>query len=206
MKNLKKIIMVLVMALIFTGVYINQPTTSYASDSSNVTKMLNAYKKHQYKTAEKYAKKIKNTKSDSSESKMTSSMTRAYASVLLNTPEKYLWDGVYFVDMDGDKNAEMILPYGTCAADATAYVYKYKSGKAVKVGEFSYGHNMLVNYPGHKGLICMHAHMGYEEISVVYLKNGKVKSTSYGERNVGMGDYLSLKPLNNHLKSGKWCL
>ena len=52
----------------------------------------------------------------------------------------------------------------------------------------------------------MHAHMGYEEISVVYLKNGKVKSTSYGERNVGMGDYLSLKPLNNHLKSGKWCL
>ena len=169
MKNLKKIIMVLVMALIFTGVYINQPTTSYASDSSNVTKMLNAYKKHQYKTAEKYAKKIKNTKSDSSESKMTSSMTRAYASVLLNTPEKYLWDGVYFVDMDGDKNAEMILPYGTCEADATAYVYKYKSGKAVKVGKFSYGHKMLVNYPGHKGLICMHAHMGYEEISVVYL-------------------------------------
>ena len=206
MKNLKKIIMVLVMALIFTGVYINQPTTSYASDSSNVTKMLNAYKKHQYKTAEKYAKKIKNTKSDSSESKMTSSMTRAYASVLLNTPEKYLWDGVYFVDMDGDKNAEMILPYGTCEADATAYVYKYKCGKAVKVGKFSYGHKMLVNYPGHKGLICMHAHMGYEEISVVYLKNGKVKSTSYGERNVGMGDYLSLKPLNNHLKSGKWCL
>ena len=151
-------------------------------------------------------KKIKNTKSDSSESKMTSSMTRAYASVLLNTPEKYLWDGVYFVDMDGDKNAEMILPYGTCEADATAYVYKYKSGKAVKVGKFSYGHKMLVNYPGHKGLICMHAHMGYEEISVVYLKNGKVKSTSYGERNVGMGDYLSLKPLNNHLKSGKWNL
>ena len=120
--------------------------------------------------------------------------------------KKYLWGGVYFVDMDGDNKSEMILPYGTCEADATAYVYKYKSGKAVKVGKFSYGHKMLVNYPGHKGLICMHAHMGYEEISVVYLKNGKVKSTSYGERNVGMGDYLSLKPLNNHLKSGKWCL
>ena len=206
MKKLKKIIMVLVMALIFTGVYINQPTTSYASDSSNVTKMLNSYKKHNYKTAEKYAKKIKSTKSDSSESKMTSSMTRAYASVLLNTPKKYLWDGVYFVDMDGDNKSEMILPYGTCEADATAYIYKYKSGKAIKIGKFSYGHAMLVNYPGHKGLICRYAHMGYEGISTFYLKNGKVKSANYGHRNVGMGDYLSLKSLNNHLKSDKWNL
>ena len=206
MKNSKKLIMLLVMALVFTGIYIKQPSTSYASDSSNITKMLSAYKKHNYSTAEKYAKKIKSTKSDSSESKMTSSMTRAYASVLLNTPEKYLWDGVYFVDMDGDNKSEMILPYGTCEADATAYVYKYKGGKAVKVGEFFCGHCMLVNYPGHKGLIRMYAHMSYEEVSTVYLKNGKVKSTSYGNRNVGMGDYLGLKPLNNHLKSGKWNL
>ena len=207
MKNLKKIIMVLVMALIFTGVYINQPTTSYASDSSNVTKMLNAYKKHQYKTAEKYAKKIKNTKSDSSESKMTSSMTRAYASVLLNTPEKYLWDGVYFVDMDGDKNAEMILPYGTCEADVVAHVYKYKRGKTKKVGEFNFGHTLIANYPGHKGVICMTTHMGYEEVSTVYLKNKKIKQTNYGYRYVDNGKYLNLKPLNNHLTfNNKWDL
>lgn len=41
------------MALIFTGVYMQKPVNSYASYSSNVTKMLTSYKKHQYKTAEK---------------------------------------------------------------------------------------------------------------------------------------------------------
>lgn len=205
MKDVKKIIMVLVMALVFTGIYIKQPVTSYASDSSNVTKMLSAYKKHNYSTAEKYAKKIKSTKSDSSEVKMTASMTKAYVNVLLNTSKQYLWDGVYFVDMDGDNKAEMILPYGTCEADAVAYVYKYKSGKAVKVAQFGYGHTMLVNYPGHKGVICMMAHMGYEEIYTISLKNGKLSSTNYGHRNVS-GNYLSLKPLNKHINSGKWNL
>lgn len=194
------------MTLLFTGVYIQKPVNSYASDSSNVTKMLTAYKKHQYKTAEKYAKKIKSTKSDSSEKKMTVSMTKAYANVLLNTSKKFIWDGAYFVDMDGDNKAEMILPHGTCEADAVAYVYKYKSGKAVKVGKFNYGHTMLVNYPGHKGVICMTAHMGYEKIFTVCLKNGKISYTNYGNRDIGMGDYLSLKPLNNHMKSGKWNL
>lgn len=205
MKNVKKIIIVLVMALVFTGIYIKQPVTSYASDSSNVINMLNAYKKHNYSTAEKYAKKIKSTKSDSSEGKMTAYMTKAYVNVLLNTSKEYLWDGVYFVDMDGDNKAEMILPYGTCEADVVAYVYKYKSGKAVKVGKFNYGHTMLVNYPGHKGVICMMAHMGYEEIYTVSLKNGKLSYTNYGHRNVS-DSYLSLKPLNNHMKYGKWYL
>lgn len=206
MKNLKKIIMVFVMALIFSGIYIKPPVTSYASDSSNVTNMLSAYNKHDYTTAEKYAKKIKSTKSDSTEIKMTSSMTKAYVNVLLNTSRKYLFDGVYFVDMDGDNKAEMILPHGTCEADVTAYVYKYKSGKAVKVGQFGYGHTMLINYPGHKGVICMSAHMGYEEISTICLKNGKLSRTKYGHRDIGLGNYLSLKPLNNHMKSGKWNL
>ena len=32
---------------------------------------------------------------------MTTSMTKAYANVLLNTSKKVLWDGAYFVDMDG---------------------------------------------------------------------------------------------------------
>ncbi|WP_455539259.1 hypothetical protein [Terrisporobacter sp.] len=206
MKKIKRIITLLVVALIFAGVYINKPQASYASDSSNATKMLSTYKKHNYSTAEKYAKKLKGTKSDPSESKMSASMTKAYVNILLNTPEKYLWNGIYFVDMDGDDKSEMILPYGTCEADAVAYVYKYKSGKAVKVAKLDYGHTLIANYPGHKGIICMRAHMGYEEVYTVYLKNGKLSYTKYGNRNVP-GDYLSLKPLNNHLiSSGKWNL
>ena len=62
MKNFKKLIIVLVMALVFTSIYINNPSSAVSSDSYNVTKMLDAYKKGDYKTADKYAKKIKNTK------------------------------------------------------------------------------------------------------------------------------------------------
>ena len=160
--------------------------------------MLNAYKKGNYKTAEKYAKKIKNTKYDASESKMTGAMTKAYANVLLNYDKKYIWDGVYFVDMDGDNKAEMILPSGTGEVNAVAYVYKYKNNKAVYVGQFYYGHSAIVNYPGHKGLICWYAHMDHEIISTIYLKNGKIKSTVYGDRNARKGGYISLKPLYNH--------
>ena len=130
MKNFKKLIIFLVMALVFTSIYINNPSSAVSSDSYNVTKMLDAYKKGDYKTADKYAKKIKNTKYDASESKMTGAMTKAYANVLLNSDKEYLSDGAYFVDMDGDNKAEMILPSGTGEVNAVAYVYKYKNNKA----------------------------------------------------------------------------
>ena len=207
MKNFKKLIIFLVMALVFTSIYIKNPSSAISSDSYNVTKMLDAYKKGNYKTANKYAKKIKNTKYDASESKMTGAMTKAFANVLLNADEDYLFDGVFFVDMDGDNKAEMILPQGTCLADAVAHVYKYKNGKATYVGQFGYGHTWISNYPGHKGLISVVAHMGYEEIRTISLQNGKIKSTKYGSRNIGYGDYISLKRLNNHLTSNlKWNL
>lgn len=41
--------------------------------------------------------------------------------------------------MDGDNKAEMILPHGICKTSVTGYVYKYKSDKVVKVGQFYYG-------------------------------------------------------------------
>ena len=83
----------------------------------------------------------------------------------------------------------------------------YKNGKATYVGQFGYGHTFISNYPGHKGLISVVAHMGYEEIRTIYLQNGKIKSTKYGSRNIGYGDYISLKRLNNHLTSNlKWNL
>ena len=198
MKNFKKLIIFLVMALVFTSIYINNPSSAVSSDSYNVTKMLDAYKKGNYKTADKYAKKIKSTKYDASESKMTGAMTKAYANVLLNSDKEYLSDGAYFVDMDGDNKVEMILPHGIGEADEVAYVYKYKNNKAVYVGQFDYGHSGIVNYPGHKGLICWYAHMDHEIISTIYLKNGKIKSTVYGDRYAKWANYISLKPLYNH--------
>lgn len=207
MKNFKKVLVVLVITLIFSILYINKPAMSYSSESSNATKMLNYYRKQNYKAAQKYAKKLKNTKTDFSESKMSDDMIKAYVNVILNTPKKYLWGGVYFVDMDGDNKSEMILPYGTCEADVVAHVYKYKRGKTKKVGEFNFGHTLIANYPGHKGVICMTTHMGYEEVSKVYLKNKKIKQTNYGYRYVDNGKYLNLKPLNNHLTfNNKWDL
>ena len=202
MKNIKKLIMVLVMALVFTGIYLPQSSTAYASSSSNVTKMLSAYKKHYYVTAEKYAKKLTSTK-DSSERKMTSSMKKAFKSTLTKKYSISRTESVHFVDMDGDNKAEMLVVYGSCEADLHTYIYKYKNGKAVYVGRFDSGHSVLVNYPGHKGVIVHFGQMGYENISTVCLKNGKISLTNYGTRNIGLGDYLSLKYLNPHMKYDK---
>ena len=106
MKNLKKLTIILIMALIFTTIYTNSSSSAVSSDSANLTSMLNAYKKGNYKTAKKYAKKVKNTKYDASESKMTGVMTKAYANVLLNADKEYAQWGVYFADLDDDKKAE----------------------------------------------------------------------------------------------------
>lgn len=207
MKNLKKLTIILIMALIFTTIYTNSSSSAVSSDSANLTSMLNAYKKGNYKTAKKYAKKVKNTKYDASESKMTGVMTKAYANVLLNADKEYAQWGVYFADLDDDKKAEMILPYGTCLADMQGYVYKYKNGKAVYVDKFYCGNYSFINYPGHKGIIIHYTHMGYETFSTIYLKNGKIKSTDYGSRDAGMDDYVNLKTLSYHMTSnGNWNL
>ena len=200
MKYFKKTILLLVMALVFTGIYVKQPVTSYASDSSNVNKMLSAYKKHNYVTANKYAKKLTSTR-DSSERRMTSSMKKAFKNTVLmyyNTSNTW---GVYFADMDGDNKAEMLVVNATCLANMTTNVFKYRNGKSAYVGQFPCGHSELVNYPGHRGVIVHFYHMDDENISTVCLRNGKISTNNYGDRHQKYNPYLRLKPLNKHMIS-----
>ena len=80
----------------------------------------------------------------------------------------------------------------------------YKKGKAVKVATLAGGHVSYYAYPKHKGIVIQSAHMGYESISVVTIKNGKVTTQSIGSRDLNNKknqDYLSLGCwLDNHIK------
>ena len=85
-------------------------------------------------------------------------------------------------------------------ADVRTAVYKYKGGKAKKVRQMASGHTAYYAYPGHAGVISVWGHMGYESVSTVVLKNGKLKSKSYGGREV-KGSFFPLRQsLYSHIK------
>ena len=117
----------------------------------------------------------------------------------LSSSKPYLW-GYYLADLDGDKKAELLVQYGTCEADARTKVYKYKSGNAKKIGQIPSGHTGYFAYPGHSGVIAAWGHMGYESVSVVTLKNGKLKTTGCGSRDA-KGNYFPFRQrLYGHIK------
>ena len=83
-------------------------------------------------------------------------------------------------------------------------VYKYKSGKAKKVGSFYSGHTTYYAYPGHAGVIAVTGHMGYESVQTITLKGGKLKTKSYGSRDLnqsGGQDWFPFRQqLDNHVR------
>ncbi len=184
----------LLVALLFMGFVLGCGGTAQAasekSDGKNMKKVLDNYKKKKYKAATKYAKKLNKTAKEACVKKMSKGMKKAYKKVVKKYPfeytsysEPYLW-GYYLTDMDNDKKADLIVKVGTCEADARAYVYQYKKGKAVKVATLGGGHTAYFAYPKHNGIVIQWGHMGYESISVAKLKNGKVTSQVIGSRDL----------------------
>lgn len=160
---------------------------SAASKTALYKKAISSYKKGKYSTAKKYFRKLPEKANESCVKKMPAKMKKAY----LNTVKKYrikmnmsakpyMW-GYYLTDIDKDKKPELLVEYGTCEADVRTFVYTYKSGKAKKVGWFYSGHMGFFAYPAGNGVLLMQSHMGYESLSLIKLKNGKLTSTSIGK-------------------------
>lgn len=203
----------LLVALLFMGFVLGCGGTAQAasekSDGKNMKKVLDNYKKKNYKAATKYAKKLNKTAKEACVKKMSKGMKKAYKKVVKKYPanytsysEPYLW-GYYLTDMDNDKKADLILKVGTCEADVRMYIYQYKKGKAVKVATLGAGHTALYAYPKHNGIVVQWGHMGYESLSVTKLKNGKTTTKSYGSREINYDkgqSFLSLGcVLDNHI-------
>lgn len=203
MKKLAKIIMVmLALTLVIppTGV-------AYASTKSNAEKVLKYYKKGNYTLAKKYNKKLPKKASKACVKKLSKKAKAAFLKKVrsfsldssIYSSKPYLW-GYYLVDMDGDKKAELLVQYGTCEADVRTAVYKYKNGKAKRVGRFYSGHTGYYAYPGHAGVITVWGHMGYEGVGVTRIKKGKLVSKDYGGREIKSNWFPFRQLLDSHIK------
>lgn len=208
---MKRMTKILALLLAFTVFMTNSSFVDAASVGSNMTKILKYYKNKNYTKAKKYCKKIPKTITEPCVKKMSSKMKKAYLKVVKKYVAKsgdplgvgYLWD-YYLTDINNDKKADLLINYGTCEADVQLYIYQYKKGKAVKVASTSSGHTSFHAYPNHKGIIAHNCHMGGEFISVLTLKNGKIKVTNYGDRYLETGYYLNLRAtLKSHTKYDK---
>lgn len=202
-KRLFVLILALVLAL--------QPVmVVQASAKSDIDNVLKNYKKGKISTAKKYNKRLSKKASKTCIKKLSKKARQAY----LKTVKKYkfnskspsmksLW-GYYLADMDGDKKAELLVKHGTCEADVKTTVYKYKSGKVKKVGSFFSGHTSYYDYPGHAGVIAVWGHMGYESVQTISINRGKLKTKSYGSRDLNKSGRLDWFPfrqqLDNHVR------
>lgn len=181
--------------------------THAASNTSLITSYLKYFKKGQYKKAKKNIKKMKNIDKDTSLKKMSKKQKNAYYKVVKKYEKKYSVDifsgvyvwGYYLADLNKDKKPELLIQYGSCEADVKTVVYTYKNNKAKKVDSFYSGHTEYSPYPG-KGLLNIMAHMGYCEVSVITMKNGKIYIKNYGSQKQLNGNYcLPSKYLYSHM-------
>lgn len=207
MKKTVKKVCILALALVLAL----QPATAVqASAKSDIDNVLKNYKKGKISKAKKYNKKLSKKASKACIKKLSKKAKKAYLKAVkkyvFNGPSssmKSLW-GYYLADMDGDKKAELLVKHGTCEADVKITVYKYKSGKAKKVGSFYSGHTTYYAYPGHAGVIAVTGHMGYESVQTITLKGGKLKTKSYGSRDLnrsGGQDWFPFRQqLDNHVR------
>lgn len=85
-------------------------------------------------------------------------------------------------DVDNDGRGEYLIQTGTCEADYMLLCYKYRDGKAEKIGEIGSGHSSVHQYPGHEGIILEYAHMGGEALTQVTFGDGEPGITQIGGR------------------------
>lgn len=194
---------------VITAVLVLQPVSVVqASAKSNADKMLSYYKKGNIKKAKQYNSKLSKKASTTCIKKMSKKQKAAYRKVVkkfkvdYSAKPYYLW-GYYLVDLDGDKKAELLVKYGTCEADVRTTVYKYTGGKAKKVKTVPSGHVSYYAYPGHAGMICVWGHMDGEAVSTMVLKNGRLKTKSYGGRTVTGNFFPFRQSLYGHIKYDK---
>lgn len=161
-----------------------------ASQKSNMKKVLKYYKAKKYKKAKKYAKKLPRYANEKCVRNISKKMKRAYNAKFNKLGKKA--ETSFFTDVNNDKKADMLVLYGTCEADYTIRLYMYKNGKVVYKAKTGGGHSTFKAYPNHKGFIRHYGHMGYESLSVIKYKHGKLVEKMYGSRDVGNGSYLKL--------------
>ncbi len=179
--TIKRVVLALV--LVIATMTAMPKMVSYASenqDGNNMKKVIECYKNKNYEEADKYNKKLPKYAKEKCVKKMSKAMKKAYKQVVKKN-KKILWD-YFYTDFDNDGKAELIIQKGTCEADVMYRVFKFSKGKATLVGKMYAAHSVISAYPKNNGVVINSGHMGHEELKYAYLKNGKIKCESLGER------------------------
>lgn len=119
-------------------------------------------------------------------------LDQGYADSTAGTLPFYLYS-VYDIDKDGVK--ELLILAGTCEADYMYQVYTIENGTGKFLGEIPGGHSGLC--ADEEGgtqpyIIRLQAHMGYEVISHISIRDGALVSETVSEREVPAdGEYYS---------------
>ena len=79
--------------------------------------------------------------------------------------------------MDGDGVEEIITRSGSCEADAELAVYVCEAGGARLVGTLS-GSNSQILAHVNGGMVVHYGHMGVEQVDLVTLENGALRTTT----------------------------
>lgn len=157
---------------------------------SDQDRWLQYIKNGQYKKADALGEKMDTNVEDPCVTAMSKKMKEAY----LNKVTKYMWDydgfnenadgyvrsvsGYMLTDMDGDHLPELIIKWGTGSnIDENFAIFTYKNDQLKTINEkVGVGiHSEFLYYPNHAGIINNMGYMGIQEISIMSVKNGKVK-------------------------------
>ena len=90
------------------------------------------------------------------------------------------------IDIDNDGVHELIVAKGDFEAEKEISFYTYKNGKVTDLGTHGFGHSALYKMNNKDYLLQVYGQMGSEEVSKVYIKNGKKKIEKISERQINL--------------------
>lgn len=201
MKKIIKQLMILTIAFVMLQ---NMGTEVQAAAKYSMKNVLSYYKKGKYSTAQKVADKLPAKANEKTVKKMSKEVKKAYLKKLKSYAtennrdayRRYLQD-YYLTDIDKDGVPELLVNYGSCEADMELHVYTWKNHKVKCIEKFHNNHSAYFAYPNGNGFIMYYSFMGYESISKITLKNGKLHGATIGGRWLykngrSLGEYMEL--------------
>lgn len=178
-----------------------------ASARSTYKKAITYYKKKKFTKANQVFRRLPRTVSDRKAGKLTAGMKRAYKRVVksyrldsgsLYSKKPLIW-GYYLTDINKDKKPELLVKYGTCEADVRLRIYTYKNGRAKRVKTLYCSHSGFYYYPLGNGVLMLQGHMEYENLTLITMKNGRIKTKTLGQRQIKKSYVSPAYSLEGHI-------
>lgn len=157
----------------------NVNAATQKADAKNMQKTIKYIQKKKYAQAVKYNNRLNQTAKEKCTLKMTPAMKRAYLKIINRYPvqgfgTQKVIRNYYLTDIDQDKKADLLILTGSCEQDTRLTVYRYRKGKAKKVGTIDAMHTQYSAYPNHKGIIEKSYSWESNSISVITIRKNRL--------------------------------